>query len=385
MDFREEYMFLEKRLKRQILGREHFFRVLSPIGFEGVLAGELNRLGIAEVKSDLGTVFFHGKLEEAIKICAFSRSARRVDMKIDSFRAENFGKFEKKWSEIPFELYLPKHTLPSIQVKCKKSRLYHSDAISERAENILKEKSFTDLNENQKVYIDFENDKCEIFIGLSGEPLYKRGLSRYTECAPLQETLAYGILQFAGAFCAPMLIDPMCGSGTFSLETASVVSGLFPAKTRKFAFMEFPSFKENPWKHLLKNPPVTSVPEAYSIWTSDKSEKAIETVLYNTHLYHFDSIIHPVEQDFLDSKIIHPEGALIVLNPPYGIRMKANTETLYKEIRRKIRSDYKDCKIALICPTHKILHSFAPSILNAIRTNHGGLDIFVIFTLGKKL
>ena len=186
---------LEKRIKKHIIGKQHRFLAVSPLGFEQTLVRELEYIrqeaNQPHVTGD-GKVEFTAKITEAWKVIAFSRIANRVLMEVASFKAENFREFEKKASEIPWELYLSddkcvgrasrprelgmtepngwelseakvqrretkderyydnvilrrkasknpvKYTSAlNIHVTCKHSRLYHSDAIAERLYNVI--------------------------------------------------------------------------------------------------------------------------------------------------------------------------------------------------------------------------------------------------------
>ena len=122
---------LEKRIKRQIIGKQHRFLAVSPLGFEQTLVRELEYIrqedsqegassrhpetqsvegSIAtppatqpHVTGD-GKVEFTAKITEAWKVIAFSRIANRVLMEVANFKAENFRELEKKAGEIPWEL-----------------------------------------------------------------------------------------------------------------------------------------------------------------------------------------------------------------------------------------------------------------------------------------
>ncbi|MBR4785617.1 MAG: RNA methyltransferase [Fibrobacter sp.] len=168
---------LEKRLKRQVIGKPHRFLAVVPLGFEQTLVEELKSVGIETIADAAdaagqfrivgdGKVEFTAKIVEAWKAVAYSRIANRVLMHIADFKAENFRDLEKKAAEIPWELYLRKTAVPlslrhtearsasvstpsnselgtgnslSIHVTCKHSRLYHSDAIAERLYKVIEE------------------------------------------------------------------------------------------------------------------------------------------------------------------------------------------------------------------------------------------------------
>ena len=257
-----------------------------------------------------GKVEFTAKITEAWKAVAYSRIANRILMHIADFKAENFRDLEKKAAEIPWELYLhhtvapaPRHTevphhrhtealcskasvsteqstdslAPAglrndnqteepqihIHVTCKHSRLYHSDAVAERIGKILPAPSTP-----QNLFVTLVDDRCTLWLDLAGEELYKRGHERFVNDAPLKETIAAGmileaieILRLRAAHSAQddtapaniALIDPMAGSGTFSLEAAYMASGLIPGKCRDFALKHQPAFKPATWKHIVSS------------------------------------------------------------------------------------------------------------------------------------
>jgi len=65
---------------------------------------------------------------------------------------------------------------------------------------------------------------------------------------------------------------------------------------------------------------------------------------------------------------------VIMLNPPYGKRLEEKTNTLYREIEKKLLSDFKGWRIGLILPSKEALPH--PSLKLQWRTIfHGGLDI----------
>lgn len=391
MLFNPIYQSLEKRLKRQVCGVPHNFRVLSHLGFEGVLSSELSRLGFNTTSSFVGGITIQAKWADSWKILAFARTARRLDMEIAKFHAENFGKLEREFEKVPWELYYPAGYIPEIKVKCKKSRLYHSDAIAERLKPIL-EKHLLSLGFTapepttlQRIIIDFENDVCTVYVDMAGVALYRRGHERFVDEAPLQETLAASILLAGGLPQAPMLLDPMCGSATFSLEAAAFAQSRTQGAFRKFAIHEQPAFGDASYQNMLKHAPQTETIPDFAIYTADKSKKSVATATHNTEVCNAAGLVKPVHADFFKGVVPHKPGALIALNPPYGIRLQTDTQKLYQEIGKKVRTDYRDCKIALLCPDHTTLHSFAPGVVNAIRTDHGGLSIFAIFADIRKL
>lgn len=385
-------MDLSKRIKRHVTAIPHDFRAICHPGFEKTCEAEFRTLGFtAPIKVSFGALDFTARLDEAWKLSAFSRTCTRIVMRIESFSAENFGRFEKKSQSIPWELFFSKNSMPRIHVTSKKSRLYHTDAVSERIGRIVLE-TLEKNGENfgkpfpQNLFVHFENDRCTLSADLAGVPLYKRGFERHVEAAPIRDTLAASILLEARLPCAAELFDPMAGSGTFSSEAALLLAGANLWKTRSFALQNAPSFRPNAWNFMTRNTPGLKLFPDLKIHAGDISGKAFETLLYNLEQEGAapflcgisESALEISRSDFFDLPKAKA-SSLLVLNPPYGKRISADIPRLYREIGKKIRSDFSSSNAAVIAPNAEAEKALALSPKRKIRTLHGGLDVCVLF------
>lgn len=104
----------------------------------------------------------------------------------------------------------------------------------------------------QQLFVRAVNDQLTVSIDSSGDMLYKRGLKIQGGKAPIRETTAASILALAGYHIGEPLIDPMCGTGTFSLEGAMIANHIPAGWYRNFAFMGWPCFKPSRWKHIRR-------------------------------------------------------------------------------------------------------------------------------------
>ena len=385
----------EKRLKRQVIGKRHRFLAVVPLGFEQTLVNEIASIRGKTTHSEQtsepfeieivgdGKVEFSAKITEAWKIVAYSRIANRVSMHITDFKAENFRDLEKKSAEIPWELYLASANV-SIHVSCKHSRLYHSDAIAERLQNIIEGGSLplasqrpavsatpsagTPRNTPQHLFVNFLDDRCTIWLDLAGEELYKRGHERFVNEAPLKETIASGMLREAfdlNQGTPVTLFDLMAGSGTFSLEAAYIANKLIPGTCRDFSLKHQPAFKEATWNFILKQ---SSEAPNIKIITSDISERAVEIIRHNVECSPLASIapapIVPELKDIFSYSAQDIADAcqgesspVIVLNPPYGKRLDFDAPKLYTrigrrlaELARSLNAQAKPLTVAILAP-----------------------------------
>ena len=418
----------EKRLKRQVIGKPHRFLAIAPLGFEQTLAKELaficqgNTCRHPEPQRGEGSspesisfhvigdgkVEFTAKITDAWKAVAYTRVANRILMHIADFKAENFRDLEKKAAEIPWELYLPCHPEQdaarhrvegsiSIHVTCKHSRLYHSDAVAERLQKVIEGGSESTPSTPQNLFVTLIDDRCTLWLDLVGEELYKRGHERFVNDAPLKETIAAGMILEAistlriihhqsSIINYPLsitLIDPMAGSGTFSLEAAYMASGFIPGKCRDFALKHQPAFKPATWNHIVKQESVilSETPNGVesknlfaNILTSDISERAIGIIRHNVECSPLaqsrpeknsatgapsspatnkSTSITPQLRDFFtytakeiadachapsasNAPDINDSEPVIVLNPPYGKRLDFDAPKLYTKIGKKL-------------------------------------------------
>ena len=469
MDSAEKNSAFDKRLKRQVIGKPHRFLAVVPLGFEKTFVREMDFLRRENVENqgtnslDIkiagdGKVEFTAKLVDAWKVVAYSRIANRILMHIADFKAENFRELEKKAAEIPWELFLTTNHQPltTIHVTCKHSRLYHSDAVAERLQKVIEGGSLplaaapvgssatpsagtprnapkseaSDLvPHTSNLYVTLIDDRCTLWLDLAGEELYKRGHERFVNDAPLKETIAAAILQ--EAFNAAILttnhqplitlIDPMSGSGTFSLEAAYMANGLIPGKCRDFALKHQPAFKPATWDFLIRRETRDERREKgnniLKIITSDISEKAVGIITHNVECCPLANIapstaaptISPQLRDFFSytakeiADLCGESAPVIVLNPPYGKRLDFDAPKLYTQIGKKLAELArelaplgKQLTVAILAPkddsrpgskytcTANLLHE-CPALdpqqnsdAKNIVTSHGGLSLNAI-------
>jgi putative N6-adenine-specific DNA methylase len=62
----------------------------------------------------------------------WSRLASRVVVRLAAFEARDFATLEKQAQRVPWEAVLAAGETAALSVTCRKSRLYHSDAVAER-------------------------------------------------------------------------------------------------------------------------------------------------------------------------------------------------------------------------------------------------------------
>ncbi|CCK78913.1 THUMP domain-containing class I SAM-dependent RNA methyltransferase [Desulfobacula toluolica] len=386
----------EKRVKRRIIGRDHSFFVSCSPGLKQVclneMQGQISNLSSFpedNISVIQGGIEFIGKLNSCVLLNLNLRSPSKILMRINSFKADSFKKLEKKINAIDWILYLPKNCHLKFNVTARKSRLYHSDAIAQRCEKIILDQirsgsGFDGIPgkiSTQTIYVRVEDDNFTVSLDSTGELLFKRGLKQKVTQAPLRENLAFAMLFWAGFSKEDILIDPMCGSGTFSLEAAMIKSCIPPGFFRSFAFENWPGFSPKAYSHIKKQAQENFTHcSAKQIFASDIDEMALTAMEQNISHSRLNPVIDVSKTDFftiLPSMISPEKKGVVMLNPPYGKRLgeKSDTRSFYREIGKKLAADFKGWRFGIILPSGEYKSSLGLK-LELKPIYHGGLDIF---------
>lgn len=393
---------LYRRIKRHVLGPKHIFFAATSPGLERLCAKELNEILASGRNYTIvnGGVEFEGGLQQCYRANLNLHMANRVLMRLITLSATNFKTLLKRIDNFPWELYLFPDQPVTVRVTTKHCRLYHKDAVASRiaagieqriaryiADYEAAEMSARVFTTPQQIFVRGVDDRFTISIDSSGELLYKRGVKRIKAHAPIRETLAAAILELAGDSSDLPLFDPMCGSGTFSLESAMRMQRIPPGFYRGFAFTDWPCFRPRQWRHILlqaeKDKLIGREPR---IVASDQNTAVCKAFEKMIRPYPWSAMIRVQHMDFFSSDPQQLYCArqnrgpgLVVINPPYGMRIGSKTQSmqLIEKIFLKLRNDYAGWRIAVIVPNpEKLRH--VPRRLKYRPIIHGGLEMTLV-------
>ncbi|HRO68672.1 MAG TPA: RNA methyltransferase, partial [Pseudobdellovibrionaceae bacterium] len=174
----------------------------------------------------------------AVQLNFFLKTANRILIRLDRFKVRDFPKLHERLRKIDLKSWIGSAPI-RFEVSASKSRLGHEGRIRETA---AKAWNVPESDEGVRVFIRIQDDLCDVSLDSSGEHLHKRGVHVLRGEAPLRENIAAFCLRRLIGESAPgelsqiTLIDPMCGSGTFLSEAATLWSPLF---RRRFSFQDF--------------------------------------------------------------------------------------------------------------------------------------------------
>jgi putative N6-adenine-specific DNA methylase len=196
--------------------------------------------------------------------------------------------------------------------------------------------------------------RCMLSFDTSGKSLHKRGYREQGHPAPLKETLAASILQFAGYDGSVAFLDPMCGSGTLAIEAAMIAVRKAPQIHRKkgeFHFEWLADFDRALWRETqdriraekLEAPPVLV---AASDIRADFVEMARKSALKARVEKYVQFAVTRVQD-------VEPPAAsgLLVTNLPYGDRIggsDADVRQLYEEVGDTLKQRFAGWRAAIL-------------------------------------
>ncbi len=326
-------------------------------GAETALAEELVALGLTAPRRERGAVLVTASLEQAYRLCLWSRLAVRVLLPL--FMAEGdspdqlyLAGLRHDWSQV----LRPSGTL-AVHATAARQVKVHTQFLALRLKDAIVDQCRE--RHGQRPGIDTERPDValqvhatekgfQVSLDLSGQSLHRRSYRVAMTDAPLKETLAATLLWQAGwgreghDFTA--LLDPMCGSGTFLIEAAQRVADIAPGLERDYyGFTGWLGHDAALWQRLLDEAGERLVAARARVlprlFGFDGDERAVTAARRNAraagveHLIRFET--QPLHQ--LRAPADLPAGrGLLICNPPYGERLgeKDTTRELYRALGR---------------------------------------------------
>jgi putative N6-adenine-specific DNA methylase len=375
----------EKRLKRHVIGKRHAFFVVTAPGLEDLARAELAAIGL-EGHPVAGGVEFAGRLHEAYRANLHLRTAGRILMRLAAFTTTHFSELEQQAADIPWELHLKPGTLGRVRVAVHHCRLHHTDGIAERVRLGVGKRlasipaAGADPAAAQQIFVRGEDDRFTVSLDSSGDHLHLRGVKTHPGRAPLRETIAAAALMRAGYTGAEPLVDPMCGTGTFSLEAALVAKRIPAGWFRDFAFTGWPAHRPQRWAHLRRTAGegVRTLPQQ-RIFASDIDPVACRALEECLPAHGLGDAVRVQAADFFrldpgDLPISEP--GLVVVNPPYGRRLgtPAESHDLVGAVLARLRDRFRGWRFVLVAPA-AVRPAGLPPGTAAHPVFHGGLNV----------
>jgi putative N6-adenine-specific DNA methylase len=356
-----------------------------------VTAAELRGLGFSVREPAPGGVAFEADDAGIFLANLHLRTATRVLVRIGEFRASEFHQLERHARGLPWRNFVVPGGAVRLRVTCKKSRLYHSDAVAERIFDAITRAvpgvTATRLSETeddtgkvaqgQLFVVRFLRDVCTISADSTGALLHRRGYRLATAKAPIRETLAAAMLLAAGYDGSRPLLDPMCGSGTIPIEAALVARRIAPGLHRSFACEAWQGVPTAAFEAARQVAHASVLPHAPApILGSDRDAGAITRASANADRAGVASDI-AFRECALSAIEPPPAAGLFLVNPPYGGRIgdTGALRDLYAQLGNVARAKCPGWDVVLLCAHRALAAQTRLPLEVALRFENGGIPV----------
>ncbi len=377
------------------------FAIVAP-GLEALALAEARALGLpAELELGGGGIAWRGDLRSVLLANAGLRIAARVVVRLDHFEARSFAELERHARRIPWSRIVAPGAAVRFRVSCRKSRLYHSDAVAQRLADAVA-RSVTGVrvdgaggaeeegadDDAQLFVVRLLRDQCTVSADSSGALLHRRGYRQATAKAPLRETLAAALVAASGWDARSPLVDPFCGSGTIPIEAALLARGRAAGAARTFAAEHWPGVSRTLGARvraeLAALADETRIETLPPIHGSDRDAGAIAAAEANAERAGVRGDIALAVRALSAVELPGGPPGWLVTNPPYGVRVgeSGQVRDLWAQLGHLLRARARGWHVALLSPEPALERQLGLQLGRQLavvaRTSNGGIPVRIL-------
>ena len=358
-------------------------------GLEGLVADELRRLNMENVRSENGRVLFSGSEADVARANINLRTGERVLLVVGTTEASTFDQLFEGVKAMPWEKYIPSHGAFPVKGHSINSELHSipdcqkiiKKAVAGRLGDKYKVSWLQESGEKYQIQFAIMNDTATLYIDTSGAGLHKRGYRPVGNTAPLRETLAAAMVKLARYRGRELVCDPFCGSGTIPIEAALAAINRAPGLNRQYASQRWPWLGRILWLDARDEAIDREYKGDYRIWGGDIDPKCVEISRANAKRAGVEQYIEferAEAADFYRSE----SGGIIITNPPYGERVMehAEAEEIYAKFGRAVRK-LEDWKMYILSSHTEFERTFGKKAVKKRKLYNGMIkcDLYMYF------
>jgi putative N6-adenine-specific DNA methylase len=304
---------------------------------------ELESLGADSIKPGYRGVHFHADHKTLYRINYQTCLVNRVLAPLFSFRCHSDQYLYQTARKIDWNDFLSSDKTFAVFATVANSHIKHSQFAALRLKDAIVDHFRDQSNTRPSVdtgspdvwfNLHIDQNLATISLDTSGGALHKRGYRQQSMQAPMIETLAAAIIHMTGWDGKIPLIDPFCGSGTLLCE-AFLYATHTPSVSLKsrFGFELLQDFNPSLWTEVKNEAAKNIRPISPGLISgSDLSPEIVKTARTNCRTLNAGDVIQITKKNIFDIDRI--ENAMLVCNPPYGIRMQSGEDlsAFYKDL-----------------------------------------------------
>jgi 23S rRNA (guanine2445-N2)-methyltransferase / 23S rRNA (guanine2069-N7)-methyltransferase len=343
-----------------------YWLATAPVGAASVLAEELAQFGAEDIRARSHDVKFQGALEVGYRACLWSRTATRVLLSLGQIEAGSSKSVYEGVRRIDWREHLAAGATLACECSGGNQAIRHTiygsqllkDAVCDSLRDATGERPNVKPDRpDLLLHLHVEGPTAQLSVDFSGESLHRRGYRSEGGRAPLKENVAAAVLLRAGWAQVfdqgGLLVDPMCGSGTFLIEGAMIAADAAPALDRAyFGFTGWRGHDPVLWERLCAEARARGSARVARrcILGADIDSDAVRMAIVNAERAGVADWLH-VEKRSL-GEFARPKGGvgIVVTNPPYGERIGADggLPGLYAELGSVLRERFQGWQAAIL-------------------------------------
>lgn len=367
-------------------------------GLEEVLAKELIELGANDVQLERRAVSFRGDKALLYRANLCLRTASRILVPIVEAtltpKKKNIAPEDLLYEavkRVEWSRYMSVENTFAIDATVYSDTFRNSRFVTYRVKDAIADYWMEHADKRPSVAVEapdmlinvhIAKEHLTLSLDSSGESLHKRGYRVANTEAPINEALAAGMLLMAGWKGQSDFYDPMCGSGTLLIEAALIARNIAPGVFRQaFAFEKWSDFDAELWSDIY-NDDSQEHEFTHKIYGSDASFYAIQQAAKNIKSAGVQKDVElkqirmeEIKISNLQSSISNP-SPLVMLNPPYGERLKSNKEMedLYSAIGSTLKHQFAGATAWIISSNDAAMKCIGLKPSRKVRLLNGELD-----------
>ena len=356
-------------------------------GLEQVLAKELIELGANNVQIERRAVSFTGDLRMLYTANFCLRTATRILVPIATFKAKTTDDIYTQVKQLDWAQYMTAKTSFLIDATVYSDLFRHSQFITYRVKDAIVDywmehggvRPNVQLT-NPDIYLNIHiaGDIVTLSLDSSGESLHKRGYRVANTQAPINEALAAGMLLLAGWSRQGDFYDPMCGSGTLLIEAALIARNIAPGIYRKgFAFEKWANFDADLFEDIYSDDS-RERDFHHKIYGSDAGFYAVQAATKNIQSANLQRDIEVKQIRVQELRLAdrNTNGALVMINPPYGERLAQDKDVLrlYQDMGTTLKHQFSGANAWIISSNEDALKCVGLRPAKRIHLMNGDLE-----------
>ena len=356
-------------------------------GLEQVLANELIELGANNVQIERRAVSFTGDKRMLYTANFCLRTASRILVPITTFKAKKTDDIYEQVKLLDWAQYMTAKTTFQIDATVYSDLFRHSQFITYRVKDAIVDwwmehggvrPSVQLTNPDLYLNVHIAGDLVTLSLDSSGESLHKRGYRVANTQAPINEALAAGMLLLAGWKGQSDFYDPMCGSGTLLIEAALIARNIAPGIYRKgFAFEKWANFDADLFEDIYSDDS-REREFTHKIYGSDAGFYAVQAATKNVQSANLQRDIEVKQIRVQELRLADQttEGALVMMNPPYGERLSQDKDVLrlYQDMGTALKHQFSGATAWIISSNEDALKCVGLRPAKRVRLVNGDLD-----------